>query len=586
MAEIYILVAGIFISFFTTVVIMGKKPSEVQKWYLLASVGLFVYLSANYIKRHTDSPIIYVYLQEVILGTTAVFSASFMFGTVEALQIRLSKVWRRFFIGYVIAVCLMMMTLHLHPFFYEEVTLFPNPNAPGLYANKTIDGWLNHWYVRVNIVMQTGLAIFFLQGLIRKKGNKMRIIRILLIALTMPVITKLLSIFKGIPTAIPNHCFYIATNISMLVLIQHYDFTMTLPLITEQAVRQSRDGIVIMDRNNIFQYANDTAARIFPQLAGDDPDAVTAYIGRELAVDTVTRGEREYEIRSEEEFDASGRTCGYLIVIRDITERELAKRREQELLDSEMNLASSIQSSALPRSFPAFPERNSFDIYALMDPAREIGGDFYDFFFTDDDHLALVIADVSGKGISAALFMMVSKALIRNQLMSGYDPAQAIQHVNLQLCEQNESQMFVTVWAAVLELSTGKGLVCNAGHEKPAVRYDGGAFDLLTYKHNMFLGISRKARFTNRPFEMKPGDSLFVYTDGVTDARNPEDEMFGEERLKAVLNLDPDAAPEQIIMNVRNAVSGFVGEALQFDDITMLAMKYLGTENGPQSPPA
>ena len=585
MAEIYILVAGIFISFFTTVVIMGKKPSEVQKWYLLASVGLFVYLSANYIKRHTDSPIIYVYLQEVILGTTAVFSASFMFGTVEALQIRLSKVWRRFFIGYVIAVCL-MMTLHLHPFFYEEVALFPNPNAPGLYANKTIDGWLNHWYVRVNIVMQTGLAIFFLQGLIRKKGNKMRIIRILLIALTMPVITKLLSIFKGIPTAIPNHCFYIATNISMLVLIQHYDFTMTLPLITEQAVRQSRDGIVIMDRNNIFQYANDTAARIFPQLAGDDPDAVTAYIGRELAVDTVTRGEREYEIRSEEEFDASGRTCGYLIIIRDITERELAKRREQELLDSEMNLASSIQSSALPRSFPAFPERNSFDIYALMDPAREIGGDFYDFFFTDDDHLALVIADVSGKGISAALFMMVSKALIRNQLMSGYDPAQAIQHVNLQLCEQNESQMFVTVWAAVLELSTGKGLVCNAGHEKPAVRYDGGAFDLLTYKHNMFLGISRKARFTNRPFEMKPGDSLFVYTDGVTDARNPEDGMFGEERLKAVLNLDPDAALEQIIMNVRNAVSGFVGEALQFDDITMLAMKYLGTENGPQSPPA
>ena len=133
-----------------------------------------------------------------------------------------------------------------------------------------------------------------------------------------------------------------------------------------------------------------------------------------------------------------------------------------------------------------------------MTPAKEVGGDFYDFFLIDDDHLAMVIADVSGKGVSAALFMMVSKALIRNQLMSGCDPAQALQRANAQLCENNETQMLVTVWAAVLEISTGKGLACNAGHENPGIRHSDGPFELLTYKHSIFLGTSKKAKYANR----------------------------------------------------------------------------------------
>ena len=576
MAEIYILVGGMVISFLTTVIILTKRPSEVQKWYLLASVGVFAYLAANYIKRYTDSPVIYIYLQEVIYATSAVFSAGFIFGTMEALGINISKKWRNFFSGYVIAECLILATIHLHQYFYREINLFPNPAAPGLYANKTVKGWLYHWYVIFNIVLMIGLAVFFLRGLIRKKGNKIRLIRILVIALTMPVASKLLSAFPGVPTAVLNHCAYIATNISMLLLVQYFEITVTLPIIKERAIERSADGIVILDRNRIFRYANDTAERLFPALKNDDPDEVTAFIERELTVETVTRDEREYEIRCEEEVDSFDRKSGYLMIIHDVTEREKAKRKEQELFASEMNLASSIQISALPNTFPAFPDRKEFDIFALMDPAREIGGDFYDFFFIDDDHLALVIADVSGKGISASLFMMVSKALIQNQLMSGCDPAQALQRVNTQLCERNRSKMFVTVWAAVLEVSTGKGLVCNAGHENPAVRHNGGPYELLTYRHNVFLGISRKAIFTNRPFKMKPGDSLFVYTDGVTEARNAEQEMFGEARLETVLNLERDAEPEKVIDNVRNAVNSFVMDAPQFDDITMLALKYYG----------
>ena len=269
-------------------------------------------------------------------------------------------------------------------------------------------------------------------------------------------------------------------------------------------------------------------------------------------------------------------------LIRFIMKRQariIEKRKDQERITDELRFASEIQTSALPNIFPPFPERKEFDLFASMTPAKEIGGDFYDFFLIDDDHFAMVIADVSGKGIPAALFMMVAKALIQNQLMSGCDPAQALQRVNMQLCERNDTKMFVTVWAAVLEISTGKGLACNAGHENPALWHEGGRFELLAYKHNIFLGVSKKAKYVNRPFRMDRGDSLFVYTDGVPEANNQNKEMFGEERLVKVLNLECSAKPEKLIGNVQAALSDFVQDAPQFDDITMLAMKYYGVED-------
>ena len=252
---------------------------------------------------------------------------------------------------------------------------------------------------------------------------------------------------------------------------------------------------------------------------------------------------------------------------------------ELDRLDKELKLASDIQENMLPVNFPAFPDRHEFDLYASMTPAKEVGGDFYDFFLIDSDHLGMVIADVSGKGIPAALFMMVSKTLIKNQLMSGCDPATALERVNLQLCERNTSMMFVTVWLAVLEISTGHGVACNAGHENPGVRRAGGNFELLKYKHSIFIGVSRKAKYENREFEMHPGDSVFVYTDGVPEAVNAATEMFGEKRLEDTLNEDADAAPEVLIQRMRAAVDRFADAAPQFDDITMLCMKYYGTES-------
>ena len=252
---------------------------------------------------------------------------------------------------------------------------------------------------------------------------------------------------------------------------------------------------------------------------------------------------------------------------------------ELDRLDEELRLASDIQLNMLPMKFPAFPDRTEFDLYASMTPAKEVGGDFYDFFLIDDDHLALVIADVSGKGIPASLFMMVSKTLIKNQLMTGCDPAAALDRVNQQLCERNSSMMFVTVWLAVLEISTGRGLACNAGHENPGFKSTGAGFELRKYEHDMFLGARKKARYRNRPFELRAGDCIFVYTDGVTDATRADMEMFGEERLTAELNEDADAAPESLIRRVHDAVNLFTAGASQFDDITMLCCKYYGPGN-------
>ena len=204
----------------------------------------------------------------------------------------------------------------------------------------------------------------------------------------------------------------------------------------------------------------------------------------------------------------------------------------------------------------------------------EVGGDFYDFFLIDDDHLALVIADVSGKGIPAALFMMVSKTLIKNQLMTGCDPATALERANQQLCEGNDSNMFVTVWLAVVEISTGNGLACNAGHEKPALRRAGGDFVLLSYPHDLFLGVMKKARYRNREFDLRPDDCLFVYTDGVPEANNTEGEMFREDRITGTLNRNADADPEELVRRVYDSVKHFMNDAEQFDDITMLCFRY------------
>ena len=214
----------------------------------------------------------------------------------------------------------------------------------------------------------------------------------------------------------------------------------------------------------------------------------------------------------------------------------------------------------------------------MMDPAREVGGDFYNFYFVDDDHLALVIGDVSGKGIPAALFMMVTNILISDRTRMGGNPAEILRFVNEEICAHNEVEMFVTVWLGILELSTGKLVAANAGHEYPAIRHADGAFELLRDKHGFVIGGMEGVTYREYELQLAPGDRIFVYTDGVPEATAPDNTMFGTERMLAALNEVPTGSPEQILKKVRSAVDDFVKGAEQFDDLTMLCLEYKGAK--------
>ena len=249
---------------------------------------------------------------------------------------------------------------------------------------------------------------------------------------------------------------------------------------------------------------------------------------------------------------------------------------EKERIGAELNVATQIQADMLPRIFPAFPERTEFDIYATMNPAKEVGGDFYDFFLVDDDHLAVVIADVSGKGVPAALFMVIAKTLIKNHAQNKDCPGDVFTQTNEQLCEGNDAGLFVTAWMGILEISTGKFTYVNAGHNPPLLRHADGSFEWLKSRPGFVLAGMEGVRYRENVMELAQGDTLYLYTDGVTEATNGAQELFGDDRLQNALNEQPDLPVDDLLHKIKNDIDSFVGEAEQFDDITMLGLKYHG----------
>ena len=249
---------------------------------------------------------------------------------------------------------------------------------------------------------------------------------------------------------------------------------------------------------------------------------------------------------------------------------------EKERISTELSLAARIQNDMLPSIFPPFPERTDFDIYATMDPAREIGGDFYNFFLIDKNHLCVVIADVSGKGVPAALFMMASTIVLVDNARIGLSPAEVLEKANEAICTTNREEMFVTVWMGILDLTTGKLTASNAGHEYPVIKHPNGKYELVRDSHGFVIGGMEGITYQNYELRMEPGTRLFVYTDGVPEASDGQNRLFGTERMLDALNKDPDAEPETLLGNVRAAVDEFVADAEQFDDMTMLCLAYNG----------
>lgn len=246
---------------------------------------------------------------------------------------------------------------------------------------------------------------------------------------------------------------------------------------------------------------------------------------------------------------------------------------EKERIGAELDVATHIQASMLPSIFPAFPERTELDIYATMIPAKEVGGDFYDFFLVDDDHLAMVMADVSGKGVPAALFMVIAKTLIKNVAQTGLSPKAVLEKVNNQLCVNNEAEMFVTVWLGIYEISTGELICANAGHEYPALMREGGDYELIKDKHGFVLAGMEGSRYHEYTLQLNAGDRLFLYTDGVPEATDTSNTLFGTNRMLKSLNRSKNASCKDLLSAIKSDLDEFVGEASQFDDITMLALE-------------
>ena len=249
---------------------------------------------------------------------------------------------------------------------------------------------------------------------------------------------------------------------------------------------------------------------------------------------------------------------------------------EKERINAELDMANRIQTAMLPHIFPPFPDRQEFDLYATMTPAKAVGGDFYDFFLIDDDHLGLVMADVSGKGIPAALYMMISKTILQSCAMLGRSAAETLSKTNEALSSNNQEEMFVTVWLGILEISTGKLICSNAGHEYPVMMEPGGNFEMIRDKHGLVIGAMEGIQYSEYELQMKPGSKLFLYTDGLPEAADKDLHMFGTKRMVQALNTTCDCPPEQVLEKMSGAVSEFVKDAEQFDDLTMMCLEYLG----------
>ena len=287
-----------------------------------------------------------------------------------------------------------------------------------------------------------------------------------------------------------------------------------------------------------------------------------------------TKGEELGDVSRFEEIDTLSRSIDKMETdMVNYIENLTAYTAERERIGMELSFAKNIQHSSLPAKFPAFPDRTDFDIYAYMKPAREVGGDFYNFRLLDDDHLAMWIGDVSDKGVPAALFMMAINIVINNRASMGGTPAEIMAFVNNNICEHNEANLFVTIWLGILEISTGRLTFVNAGHEEPALYRKGGSFELYKTKHNVAVGVFPDIEYTSYDIHLGRGDKLFVYTDGVPEATDMFDKLFTTGRMLEALNRYRDGAPQEILEGVRKSVKEFVGGRPQFDDLTMLGFE-------------
>ena len=353
---------------------------------------------------------------------------------------------------------------------------------------------------------------------------------------------------------------HVLTDVSMNDIMQdRYDFLRNLCLILI--------GAALLAAWVLFAVTNRLIVRPVQQLT----KAADSYITERSRGDGGSLAMEQLEIRTGDEIETLAGAMKKME--RDINDYILNLAQitaEKERIGAELSIATEIQASMLPRIFPPFPERRDLNIYATMNPAREVGGDFYDFFLVDETHLAIAVADVSGKGVPAALFMVIAKTLIKDRACSMAKPGDIFTWVNQQLCESNQAGLFVTAWLGIIDLKTGLVEYVNAGHNPPLVALGGENFTYLKQKSGFILAGLEGFTYETSTFRMDHGDRIFLYTDGVTEAMNRQDELFGEKRLLAWMSQNRGAAPEEALHGLREEIAVFADGAEQYDDITML----------------
>jgi sigma-B regulation protein RsbU (phosphoserine phosphatase) len=267
------------------------------------------------------------------------------------------------------------------------------------------------------------------------------------------------------------------------------------------------------------------------------------------------------------------------MVLKRMMSQLKAEIEARERINAELRIARNIQSSMLPRLFPPFPNRKDFEIYAIMEPAKEVGGDFYDFFLLEENKLCVVVGDVSGKGVPAALLMALSKTLLRSEAMQGYPTNEIVARVNNALCADNQECMFLTVLCLILNTRTGEAQFCSGGHNPPLARFSDGAVRFLDVEPGLLVGFEENYRWESKAFRLKPGDIVFLYTDGVTEAENAKREFFSEERFQASVSASRSTNLVEIVNGIRQDIGRHTEEQSQSDDITLLALRFNGWDS-------
>ena len=375
-------------------------------------------------------------------------------------------------------------------------------------------------------------------------------------------------------------------DMSMMVYVSYSDSTSEIDLGYMRAVKPRDDLYIMMARPSTMIFANRSVTMLWTSLSTFALLLVVYLLASRILYRTVigpvertnaslgkiTMGDLDEMVVEVGSVEFASLSAGINTCVDALKEyaAESARRIERDLAT-----ARAIQEGALPRVFPAFPGIDSVDLYASMDAAKEVGGDFYDFFPIDDDTVGFLIADVSGKGIPGALFMMAAKTEIGNRMQAGMELSEAISGANQYLCAHNEAGMFVTVWAATLKWKTGELTYVNAGHNFPLLRHgQGGTWEWLTKKCGLFLGTFDVAKYRQETLMLEPGDELVLYTDGVNEAFSINEEEYGNDRLEEFLSVHADLRPKEMVEQLRADVAKWAEGTEQSDDVTILAVEY------------